>query len=144
MSIVAMSYSIPVETFCIKTPCMKENTCLYLSMSMDDLHIKYDEGDPSVIIWWNIRAPIFHNGHCSDAILIATQITSLTIVYSTVYSGADGRKHQRSASLAFVWGINRWSVNSPHKWPETRKMFPFDDVITVKSIYSLGTRSISL
>ena len=38
---------------------------------------------------------------------IASQITSLTIVYSTVYSGADQRKHQSSASLAFVWGIHR-------------------------------------
>ena len=59
----------------------------------------------------------------------ASQITSLTIVYSTVYSGADQRKHQSSASLAFVRGIHRGPVNSPHKWPVTRKMFPFDDVI---------------
>ena len=67
----------------------------------------------------------------------ASQMTSLTIVYSTIYSGADQRKHQSSASLAFVWGIHRWPVNSPHKWPVTRKMLPFDDVImdqeTVKS-----------
>ena len=34
---------------------------------------------------------------------IASQITSLTIVYSTAYSDADQRKHQSSASLAFVW-----------------------------------------
>ena len=69
--------------------------------------------------------------HCSDVIMgtIASQITSLTIVYSTVYSGADQRKHQSSASLAFVWGIHRGPMNSPHKWPVTRKMFPFDDVI---------------
>ena len=60
---------------------------------------------------------------------IASQITSLTIVYSTVYSGADQSKHQSSASLAFVWGIHRGPVNAPHKWPVTRKMFPFDDVI---------------
>ena len=60
---------------------------------------------------------------------IASQITSLTIVYSTVYSDADQRKHQSSASLAFVRGIHRGPVNSPHKWPVTRKMFPFDDVI---------------
>ena len=60
---------------------------------------------------------------------IASQITSLTIVYSTVYSDADQRKHQRSASLAFVRGIHRGPVNSPHKWPVMRKMFPFDDVI---------------
>ena len=60
---------------------------------------------------------------------LASQITSLTIVYSTVYSDADQRKHQSSASLAFVQGIHRGPVNSPHKWPVTRKMFPFDDVI---------------
>ena len=60
---------------------------------------------------------------------IASQITSLTIVYSTVYSDADERKHQSFASLAFVRGIHRGPVNSPHKWPITRKMFPFDDVI---------------
>ena len=56
---------------------------------------------------------------------IASQITSLTIVYSIVYSDADQRKHQSSASLASV----RSPVNSPHKWSVTRKMFPFDDVI---------------
>ena len=60
---------------------------------------------------------------------IASQITSLTIVYSTVYSDTDKRKHQSSASLAFVWGIHRGPVNSPQKWPVARKMFPFDDVI---------------
>ena len=67
----------------------------------------------------------------SDVIMgtMASQITSLTIVYSIIYSGADQRKHQSSASLAFVWGIYRWPVNSPHKCPVTRKMFPFDDVI---------------
>ena len=60
---------------------------------------------------------------------ISSQITSLTIFYSTVYSDADQRKHQSSASLAFVRGIHRGPVNSPHKWPVRRKMLPFDDVI---------------
>ena len=60
---------------------------------------------------------------------IVSQITSPTTVYSVVYSDADQRKHQSSASLAFVRGIHRGPVNSPHKWPVTRKMFPFDDVI---------------
>ena len=63
---------------------------------------------------------------------MASQITSLTIVYSAVYSGKDERKHQSSASLAFVRGIHRWPVNSPHKGPVTQKMFPFDDVIMMK------------
>ena len=51
---------------------------------------------------------------------------------------ADQRKHQSSASLAFVPGIHRWPVNSPHKWPVTRKMFPFDDVIMQPYIQSQG------
>ena len=62
---------------------------------------------------------------------MASQITSLTIVHSTVYSDADQRKHQSSASLAFVRGMHRWPMNSPHKWPVTRKMFPFDDVVMI-------------
>ena len=69
--------------------------------------------------------------HYSDMTMgsIAFQITSLTTVYSIVYSDADQRKHQSSASLAFVRGIHPGPVNSQHKWPLTRKMFPFDDVI---------------
>ena len=60
---------------------------------------------------------------------MASQITSLTIVYSTVYAGADQRKYQNSALLAFVRGIHRWPVNSPHKGQVMRKLFKFDDVI---------------
>ena len=61
--------------------------------------------------------------HYDDVIMgaMAYQITSLMIVYSTVYSDTDQRKHQSSSS--------RGPVNSPHKWPVTRKMPPFDDVI---------------
>ena len=73
------------------------------------------------------RAGKWHYGDVMGT--IASQITSLMIVYLTVYSGADQRKYQCSASLAFVPGIHRWPVNSPHKWPVTRKMFPFNDVI---------------
>ena len=70
-------------------------------------------------------------GHYSDVIMgtMVSQITSLTIVYLTIDSGADQGKHQSSVSLAFVWEIHWWPVNSPHKWPVTRKMFSFDDVI---------------
>ena len=78
--------------------------------------------------WVNLAVMEYHY---VDVIMgaIASQITSLTIVYSIVYSDADQRKHQSSASLAFVRGIHRGLVNSLHKWPATRKMFPFDDVI---------------
>ena len=70
--------------------------------------------------------PKHYNGVIMGAMV--PQITSLTIVYSTVYLGADQRKHQNSASLAFVRGIHRWLVNSPHKWPVTLTRFPLDDV----------------
>ena len=66
-----------------------------------------------------------HNGRCG----VVSQITSLTIVYLIVHPGGDQRRRQSSASLAFVRGLHRWPVNSPHKWPVTRKMLPFDDVI---------------
>ena len=89
--------------------------------------------------WWacfvqisweiNVSSTIHYGDVIMDA--IASQIISLTIVYSIVYSDADQRKHQSSASLAFVRGIHRGPVNSPHKWPVTRKMFPFDDVIMI-------------
>ena len=61
--------------------------------------------------------------HYNDVIIsvMASQFTSLTIVYSSVYSGADQRKHQSSGSLVFVWGIHRWPMNSPHKGLVTRK-----------------------
>ena len=74
--------------------------------------------------------------HYSDLIMgaIASQITSLTIVYPTIYSDADQRKHQSSTSLAYVWVIHRGPVNSPHKWPITRKVFPFDGVIIDKPL----------
>ena len=72
--------------------------------------------------------------HYSDVIMstITSQIISLTIVYSTVYSDADQRKHKSSASLAFVRGIHLGPVNSPHKRPVQRKMDPFGDVIMVQ------------
>ena len=78
-------------------------------------------------MWWITTGRI----HYSDGIMsaIVSQITSLNIVYSTVYPGTDQRKHQSSASLAFVREIHRWPVNSLHKGPITRKIFPFDDVI---------------
>ena len=70
----------------------------------------------------------------------ASQITRVSTVCSSVCSGADQRKHQRPASLAFVRRIHRWPVDSRHKGPVTRKMFPFDDVAT----YSLLIRDVTV
>ena len=78
--------------------------------------------------------------HYNDVIMstMASQITSASIVCSTIYSGADQRKHQSSASLAFVRGIHRSPVNSPHKSLVTRKMFPFDDVTMTERAQKLN------
>ena len=69
--------------------------------------------------------------HYNDVIMstMASQITSASMVYSSVCSNTNQRKHQSSGSLAFVRGFPRGPVNSPHKRPVTRNMFPFDDVI---------------
>ena len=93
--------------------------------------------------WWPLCLQMLQDlmvqAHCSlqkhhydDFIMgrMGSQITSLTTVYSTVYSGADQSKHQSSASLAFVWGI--------HRRPVTRQMIPFDDVIMIVKEVSLS------
>ena len=71
--------------------------------------------------------------HYSDVIMgaMASQITSLTIVYSTFYSGADWRKHHSSTSLAFVRGIHHWPGTGefPAQMASNAEMFPLDDVI---------------
>ena len=81
--------------------------------------------DMMAILWTTIISMFL------NIIMITTafQITSVSIVYLTVCSGPGQRKHQSSASLAFVRGIHRGPVNSPHKRPVTRKVVPFDDVI---------------
>ena len=65
----------------------------------------------SLWAWWRLKSP-------------ASRLFTQPFIL-----GADQRKHQSSASLAFVRGIHRWPVHSPHKGPVTRKMFPFDDVM---------------
>ena len=93
---------------------------------------KFRQNDISFLMYMLSRHsctiyPIYY----SDVIMsaAASQITSVSIVCSTICLGAEQRKYQGSASLAFVRGIHRWPVDSPHKGPLTQKMFPFDDVI---------------
>ena len=114
------------------------------------LHV-YHDTDQHIFPLGNDAVYGIVNIHYGDVIMgtIASQITSLTIVYPTVYSDADQRKHQSFATLAFVWGIHRGPVNSPHKWPVTRKMLPFDDVIihcwwgqANPSIHNIGSKGI--
>ena len=100
-----------------------------------------------VVAWqnWSVRKNNPQTQHYGDVIMgaVASQITSLANVYSTVYSDTEQRKHLSSASLAFVRGIHRTPVNSPHRCPVTRKMFPFDDVIMKKYMRSMGPNVIT-
>ena len=79
----------------------------------------------------SILITVTPTAHYNDVTMsaIASQITGVSIVYLTVCSDVDKINYQSSASLAFVGRIHRWPVNSPHKGPVTRKMFPFYDVI---------------
>ena len=74
-------------------------------------------------------AAIWMTMHYSDVIMSAlqSQIAGVSIVCSAVYSGADQGKHQSSAALTFVRGIQRWPVDSAQKGPVLRKIFLFDD-----------------
>ena len=119
--------SVSLTFYVNSTACKYIHTALVIRVSLADTGATAQVLSPGDVIFHLLR--IFLHYH--DVIMgaIAYQITSLTIVYSTVYLGADKKKHQRSASLAFVRGIHRGPVNSPHKWPVTRKMSPFDDII---------------
>ena len=82
--------------------------------------------------------------HYNDVTMsaMASQITSITLVYPTLYSRHRSKK---TSSLAFERGNHRWPVNSPHKGPVTRKMFPFDDVIMwYYTLWFTGRGDISL
>ena len=88
-------------------------TVMYTS-EMENFYYHYIVANPG---------PVFKNipcvvkaSHQSDVIMsaVASQITRVLTDYSTVCSGADQRKHQSSPLLAFLRGIHRWPVNSPH------------------------------
>ena len=75
--------------------------------------------------------------HYNDAIMstMASKVTGVSIVCSTLASATDQRKHESSASRAFVWGIHWWPVNSQHRRPVTQKMFPSDEFIICVFLY---------
>ena len=90
---VGVCYRLVYAPFCLKE---LTRSCVVICCSIRDLSIP-------------LSSEYLSCNHYSDVIMttMASQITSLTVVYSTVYSDADQRKHQSSASLAFVWGIHR-------------------------------------
>ena len=89
---------------------------------------------------WKNKNPVWIPIHYNDVIMgaIASQITASRLFTQSFIQTQIKRKHQSSASLAFVRGIHRGPVNSSHKWPVTRKMFPFDDVIMSIEVCSGG------
>ena len=132
---------LPQSETCV-TECLHQNpfsnslsktTCSGLIKRQ--MWIKYwPKGDNAGFHWTHVLGSAILYGplksnHYSDVIMstMASQIIGVWIW--TVYSGADQRNHQSSAWLAFVREIHRWPVDSPHKGPVTRKVFPFDDVI---------------
>ena len=101
---------------------------------------------PPPMLWreeMSSRRHCRHWNHYTDVIMsaMASQTTSLTIVYSTVYSGADQREHQSSSSLAFVREI---PVNFPQNRPATQEMFTFDDVIMRRPLAQLWRSPVHL
>ena len=137
ISIKAAEHVWTVTYFRISFPCISWNITLFLRTSYAESKWKSRKNFqwPNSLlstVWFGITetesVPTEHN---SDVMIgaMASQITSPTIVYSTIYLGADQRKHQSFASLSFVRGIHRWPVNTPNKLPVTQKMSPFDDVI---------------
>ena len=115
--------------------------CNYSSMSQSRCWFNWSllvNGDPgrsanSVHDFWDVV--YMHNRYVIMSTL--AQITGVWIVCPTVCSSRSKKtlNDQCSASLAFVRGIHRWPVDSPHKEPVTRKMFPFDDVIMMNVKY---------
>ena len=87
----------------------------------------YNVRHGNALFWSPCLAQI--NDYSDIISAVATQLTGVSIIHSTVCSGAEQRMRQSSASLVFVMGIHRWPVNSPHRGPVTRKMFPLDYAI---------------
>ena len=137
---------IGIQTFSFKKMSLKMSSAKWrpfcLGLNVLNHHRRLFGTDPVGIIVWGLNIALIRFDHCNDVIMstMASQIASLTIVYSIVYLSADQRKHQSSALLAFVRGVrgsHRRPVNSSHKEPITRKMFLFDDVI-MKVVSRIG------
>ena len=108
----------------ITAPSVEFEVRIVMSWHQNAIHITCLWGEPGVVfpsqtLQWR------HHEHDS----VSNHQPRDCIVYSSIYWGTYERKHQSSASLAFVRGIHRWPVNSSHKGPVTWKMSPFDDVI---------------
>ena len=131
-------FSPTLLALCGENPSVSSGFCalgIYSNLAQVYIYLENHKSTrASMIMVWHPSGHSYVCLHYDDVIMtmLASQITSLAVVYSIVYSGVNQRKHQSSASLAFVREIHRGPVNFPHKWPVTRKMFPFDDVIMIQ------------
>ena len=114
----------------------KPSACRVPVNTLNELH-KWNFAMLTIRAVWDHPRDLGPLLHYSDVIMssMAYQITGVSMVHSAVCSCVDQRKRQSSTWLAFVRGIPRWPVNSPHKGPVTRKMFPFDYVIMIHRIW---------
>ena len=110
---------------------------LLVKKAPEPLFTKWEDIPPDLVKiskarYWMSRC-IYPTEHCYDVKIntMASQITGRSTDCLNVCSDAHLRQHHRSVSLAFVKGIYRWAVDSPNKGTETRKRFPFDDVIMI-------------
>ena len=107
-------------SFCLPIPNGENNERIFSNPHPLSVNVTFSQIILYLVLCGENR--LHYNGVIMGA--MASQITSLKIVYSTICSGSNQRNHQSSASLAFVRGIHRWPVNSPHKGPVTRTMLP--------------------
>ena len=125
--------NVPISrSIIISFPCCRCGWYVFVHCEVPIHSLVHNKSQP----WQSyILIPIHYNDVIMNA--IASQITGVSIIHSTVGSGADQRKHQSSASPAFVRAIQRWPVNSPHKRPVTREMFPFDGVSMFSAVVGM-------
>ena len=117
-------------------------TCLVLHVSVVHLSVVRMSGCTNVRLyicqlslqWRHNERNVVSNHQPHDCLLNRLFKAQAEEITQPIIQGADRRKHQSSASLAFVSGIHRWPVNSPYKGPVTQKKLPFDDVIMVQLI----------
>ena len=112
--------TIPTFSGCAQMRYWPIRLCIVTVLSIWAEYINYEY--PSICI-----LSFHHSGAIMSA--MASQITGVSIVCSTICSDTGQRKHQSSASLAVRREIHRWPFDSLHKGPVMRKMFRYDDVI---------------
>ena len=76
-----------------------------------------------------VLTSVEHSVHYSDVIMMVSQITGVSILCSTVCSGADQKKISKFCVTGLCEGNSPVTSGSPHKQPVMQKVFPFDDVV---------------